>query len=177
MHCSQDAWIKSMSRYRRLYVPGGTYFFTVNLQNRGSDILVRHIDTIRAAYQSVSRKRPFETLAAVVLPDHLHCIWRLPEGDQDFSTRWRLIKDGVSKRLPARCAPYRPGTRRAKAVWQHRFWEHLVRDEEELGAYTDYIHSNPVKHGHASCVEAWPYSTWHRNRKLVTSPSGLSTGE
>ncbi len=153
-----------MSDYRRYRIQGGTYFFAVNLQDRTQSLLVDHIDPFRAAYRSVAERHRFETLAIVVLPDHLHAIWRLPEGDADYSTRWRLIKSEFVLRIrPAREAkPRRPGER---GVWQRRFWEHAVRDDAELAAYTDYIHWNPVKHGHVAELDDWPFSSWHRFKR------------
>ncbi len=99
-----------MPNYRRLYVPGGTYFFTANLVRRDSHLLVEHIDALRAAYADAAKAQPFETVAICVLPNHLHCIWTLPEGDSDFSGRWRRIKAGFSRRLP-RTADLAPGRR------------------------------------------------------------------
>ena len=150
-----------MAEYRRWRVRGGTYFFTVNLQDRRQAFLTEYIDEFRHAYRTVAKKHPFETLAIVVLPDHLHAIWRLPDGDADFSTRWRLIKGGFSRRVRLRgeASPRRTGERN---VWQRRFWEHVVRDADELAAYTNYIHWNPVKHGHVTDLDDWPYSSWHR---------------
>jgi len=103
----------------------------------------------------------------VLLPDHLHCIWTLPDGDHDISTRWLLIKRSVS-RFSAGMA-LDPDTRRASmrkhresTIWQRRFWEHQIRDERDLERHVEYIHFNPVKHGHAARVVDWPYSTFHR---------------
>lgn len=149
-----------MPDYRRLYAPGGTYFFTVNLRDRSSDLLVREIDVLRAAWRDVATKRPFETVAAVVLPEHLHAIWRLPEDDDDFSTRWSLIKAGFTRRLGA--ASKSVGRKRERNIWQRRFWEHLIRDDEDMAAHIDYVHGNPVKHGLVADMGDWPYSTLHR---------------
>jgi putative transposase len=93
-----------MSNYRRHYVPGGTWFFTVNLQNRQSDLLTRHIADLRAATATVKRSKPFTINAWVILPEHMHCIWTLPEGDSDFSARWRDVKKRSHETL--RCATY-----------------------------------------------------------------------
>jgi putative transposase len=151
-----------MPNYRRLYQPGGDYFFTVNLADRSSDALVRNIDALRHAWSYANARYPFETLAAAVMPDHLHCIWRLPPGDRDFSTRWSLLKGHFSRSL-ARSGEAPPGRRAGeRAVWQRRFWEHFIRDEDDLARCADYIHANPVKHGHCARVDQWPYSTWRK---------------
>jgi len=152
-----------MSTFRRCRVPGGTYAFTLHLQQPGSALLTERIHALRAAYAATHRERPFETLAIVVLPDHLHAIWRLPPGDADFSTRWRLIKAGFSRTLP-------PGRRRAthrrkneKGIWLRRFWEHRIRDEAELAACKRYVWSDPVRHGLVAAVPDWEHSSWHRD--------------
>ncbi len=155
--------IGAMTDYRRNRVPGGSYFFTVNLLDRNSDLLVAHVGALREAVQDVRRRAPFHIDAWVVLPEHLHCMWTLPEGDADFSSRWRDIKKGFSKRLPA--GEDRSASRIAKGergIWQRRFWEHTIRDERDYGAHMDYIHFNPVKHGLVMNVAEWPYSTFHR---------------
>ena len=150
-----------MPDYRRLRVPGGTYFFTVNLQNRSDDLLVRHVDELRAAWRAVRQQHMFHELAWVILPNHLHCIWRLPEGDSDFALRWRLIKTRFTKSLP-RTFNEPPERRKGeRLVWQRRYWEHLVRDDDDLTRLTDYIHWNPVKHGLVKDVDDWPHSSWH----------------
>jgi putative transposase len=151
-----------MSDYRRLYVPGGTYFFTVNLHDRRSDLLVRHIDLLRQSWREVSHLEPFETLAAVVLPDHLHLVISLPEGDPDFPVRLRLLKSGFTRRLPAEVkSSGRKGERR---VWQRRYWEHVIRNQADLEAHINYVHFSPVKHGLVAEMDDWPYSTWHRRK-------------
>ena len=171
-----------MPFYRRLYVPGGTYFFTVNLQDRRSRLLVEHVDALRAAYRYGRSRRPFETVAICILPEHLHCIWTLPEDDHDFSTRWRLIKSAFSRALPVDVDPA-PGRRAGeRGIWQRRFWEHAIRDDADLAAHVDYIHANPVKHGHAADMDEWPYSSWRRYRRDVgrewtPSPETLRVGE
>ena len=151
-----------MPNYRRLYVPGGTYFFTVNLLDRRSRLLTDEIASLRAAYARVARTWPFETLAICVLPDHLHCVWTLPDGDADFSTRWRLIKLNFSKSLPKACDPAKGRRPAERGIWQRRFWEHAVRDADDLEACVTYVHWNPVKHGLVTEIADWPYSSWHR---------------
>ncbi|MEM9262427.1 MAG: transposase [Pseudomonadota bacterium] len=152
-----------MPEYRRWHKPGGVYFFTVNLADRRQRLLVEHIDRLRASIAKVRAAHPFEIEAAVILPDHLHMMWRLPEGDSDYSTRWRLIKSGFVRGLAV------PGRQREslarkgeRGIWQRRFYEHVVRDETDYANHVDYIHFNPVKHGHASRPVDWPHSSIHR---------------
>ena len=151
-----------MSDYRRLFVPGGTYFFTLNLRDRRSDLLVKHIDLLRESWKEVSKTRPFETLAAVILPDHMHMVISLPEDDADYPSRLRLLKSGFTRRLPDDAKS--KGRKGERNVWQRRYWEHAIRDEADLEAHVNYVHYNPVKHGHVNEMDAWPYSTWHRHK-------------
>lgn len=149
-------------RYRRTNEAGGTYFFTVNLAERNSDLLVSHIDDLRAVTQAVKQVHPFAMLAMVVLPEHLHAIWRLPSGDADYPMRWSLIKAGFSRRLAKTESVH--ASRRAKrerGIWQRRYWEHQIRDETDLARHVDYIHYNPVKHGWVTRPVDWPHSTLH----------------
>lgn len=106
-----------MSNYRRSNIPGGTWFFTVNLRNRQSDLLTRHIDRLRTVTAAIKRKKPFLINAWVILPEHMHAIWTLPEGDTDYSGRWRDIKKTFTRELGMR------------EVWQPRFWEHAIRNQ------------------------------------------------
>ena len=150
-----------MSRYRRAKTSGGTYFFTVTLADRSSDLLVRHVDLLHRAYGSVQKRYPFETIAICIFPDHLHAIWSLPAGDADFPLRWSLIKSGFSRSFPA--APSRSSSKtakREKGIWQRRYWEHLIRDSSDLERHVDYIHF-PVKHGLVPRVHDWRHSSFH----------------
>jgi len=151
-----------MSNYRRRYVPGGTYFFTVRLARSGDDTLVRQVDLLRTAVRAEKDAHPFEILEMVVLPDHLHAIWRLPERDSDFSNRWRRIKSTVSRQLPARPTSPSKQRRGEKGIWQRRFWEHQIKSESELMHYRIYCWHNPVWHGYVSRAVDWPYSSFHR---------------
>ena len=153
-----------MPDYRRAYHPGGTYFFTVNLLERcGNDLLIRHIDLLRDAVRRVRHNYPFDIHGWVVLPDHLHCIIQLPHDDCNFSLRWRLIKSGFSKSLlPVERRSKVRLRRGERGIWQRRFWEHLIRDEQDYVAHMDYVHINPVKHSLVGQVADWPYSTFHR---------------
>jgi putative transposase len=150
---------------------GGTYFFTLTLADRSSDILVREIDRLRAVYLLVQQARPFETVAICILPDHLHAIWTLPPGDADFATRWNLIKGGFSRGIPA--AHGRSASKlakREKGIWQRRYWEHVIRDENDLARHVDYVHFNPVKHGLVSRVSDWTHSSFHLYVKRAQLP-------
>lgn len=157
-----------MSNYRRANLAGGYYFFTVLTYNRRK-ILVdsRTRECLRKAWQKTRTKYPFEITAMCLLPEHVHCIWRLPEGDNDFSTRWRLIKryftkdylDAGGKELKQSDSRKGKGE---KGVWQRRFWEHQIRDEQDLQNHIDYIHYNPLKHSLVKTVEEWPWSTYHK---------------
>jgi len=153
-----------MPRYRRNWVPGGTYFFTVNLlQLRDSRLLVEHIGTLREAVRACKAKTPFDIDAWVVLPEHMHCIWTLPPDDADYSGRWRAIKKQFTKAIPVN--EYRSPVRikRAeRAIWQRRYWEHTIRDEQDYENHVNYVHFNPVKHGWVKAVKDWPYSSFHR---------------
>jgi putative transposase len=152
-----------MSHYRRARIEGGTFFFTVVLADRSSDVLVRHVDRLRRIYRTVEQKYPFRTIAICVLPDHIHAVWSLPEGDANFPLRWNLIKSGFSRGLAHghdRSASNR--ARRETGLWQRRYWEHVIRNEKDLTRHIDYIHFNPVKHGHVARVRDWPYSSFHR---------------
>jgi len=150
-----------MPEYRRNRVPGGTFFFTANLANRRSDLLVRDIETLRAAVRAVRVKAPFYIDAWVILPDHMHCIWTLPAGDADFSGRWRAFKIRFSKSFPdfQAKAPSRVPCR-GRGIWQKRFWEHTIRDERDYRTHMDYVHFNPVKHGFVAHAADWPFSTF-----------------
>ena len=106
-----------------------------------------------------------------VLPDHLHAVWTLPEGDADFAKRWQLIKSTFSRALPSgeRISESRIA-RRERGIWQRRYWEHTIRDENDFARHVDYIHINPVKHGLVTRVRDWPFSSFHRMVKLGIYP-------
>ena len=142
-----------MVNYRRNRVPGGTYFFTVNLHDRTSTLLVDRIDDLRTSFRAVREKHPFHIDAMVVLPDHLHAIWTLPAGDDGYATRWRLIKTRFTQSLGPAAVP---------KIWQHRYWEHTICDDYDFETHVNYVHINPVKHGHVKLASAWPHSSIHR---------------
>jgi putative transposase len=151
-----------MVQYRRQYTPGGSFFFTLTLRNRRLSLLTDHRDLLRAAFREVRAARPFRIDAIVILPEHLHAVWTLPAQDADFSNRWRLIKGGFTRRLKARGINLMPDARGEHGLWARRFWEHSLRDERDLRQHVDYIHFNPVKHGHVSRPVDWPHSSLHR---------------
>jgi putative transposase len=152
-----------MSSYRRARVAGGSYFFTVTLEDRSSSLLVDRIDALRQAFASTRVELPFRIDAVAVLPDHLHCIWTLPEGDSDYSSRWQRIKGRFSRACPAgEAISASRGRKRERGIWHRRYWEHTLRDGGDYASHVDYIHYNPVKHGHAGRVLDWPHSSFHR---------------
>lgn len=158
-------------QYRRAFVPGGSWFFTVvTCDRRPIFASADAVDVLRDAFRHVRAKHRFATDAIVVLPDHLHCIWTLPPGEADFATRWRLLKTRVTQGLD-------PALRGDGRIWQHRFWEHLLRDEDDFARHVDYIHFNPVKHGLVDSAAEWPHSTFHRYVATGVLPVdwGLST--
>jgi putative transposase len=161
-----------MTNYRRNRLPGGTYFFTLATTERHLDLLVRYVQELRTALRAEHQRAPFVNLAFVVLPDHMHAIWRLPQGDSDYSNRWRRIKAGFSRLIPS--GEHVSKSREMKGergIRQRRFWEHTVRDEDDLRNHMDYIHFNPVKHGLVSRVSDWPHSTFHEYvRRGVYTP-------
>jgi putative transposase len=160
-----------MANYRRNFAVGGTYFFTVNLADRRRTLLTEHIGLLRASFRSVRARHPFTIEAAVILPEHLHTIWTLPDGDADFATRWRLIKSTFSRNLaPREAVSASRAAKSERGIWQRRYWEHTVRDDDDFARHLDYIHFNPVKHGHAARVHDWPYSSFHRWVRLGAYP-------
>lgn len=180
----------AMSRYIRPKVPGAVVFFTVALVDRGADTLVRHVDVLRQAVAVTKGKRPFGIDAWVVLPDHMHCVWTLPEGDCDYSSRMAAIKArftrdvrrsgftptplprngyGANAGRVRRGGAYEervgvnPDLRGEAPIWQKRFWEHHIRGDEDFAAHVRYCWINPVKHGLVGHPREWPYSSWHRD--------------
>jgi putative transposase len=151
-------------QYRRWRREGGIYFFTVVTQERQtlfSD--PENVQLLRQAFARVKAKLPFRIPGFVILPDHLHCLWVLPVDDGDFSTRWRLIKSHFSRNY-SKVNMIRTSSRhhkREKMIWQRRFWEHFIRDENDFIRHLEYIHLNPVKHGYVVDPAEWPYSSIH----------------
>jgi putative transposase len=171
----------TMTYYRRMRT-GNTFFFTLVSFDRRPILCHPKIrDSLRLAIQNLRQTYPFSIDGWVLLPDHLHCIWTLPEGDSDFSTRWSLIKRSVSRF--SRELALDPDARDASAkkhrestIWQRRFWEHLIRDDVDFERHLDYIHFNPVRHGYAGRAVDWPYTTIHRYVKDGIYPSDWSGG-
>ena len=151
-----------MSNYRRPKLTNVPIFFTVTLADRNSDLLVREIDLLRQAVRLTKAERPFEIDAWVVLPDHLHCIWRLPGDDTDYPTRWRLIKSRFSREVPLGQVRRSHVKRQERGVWQRRYWEHHIRDEADFAAHVQYCRLNPVKHGLVERPEDWVFSSFRR---------------
>jgi len=153
-------------QYRRAFLPGASYFFTVvTEQRRPVFAAAAAVDVLRNAFRTIQSRRPFELDAIVIMPDHLHCIWTLPPDDADFSTRWRLIKTHFTKHCDPALHSHANSSRLArteKAVWQHRYWEHLLRDETDYARHVEYIHYNPVKHGYVASAIEWPHSSFKR---------------
>ena len=151
-----------MTEYRRHRLKGGAYFFTVNLAVRNRELLTERIDVLRESFGLVKSQHPFNIDAVIVLPEHLHTIWTLPEGDDDFSCRWRQIKSHFSRHIEKGERISKSRARKQEhGIWQKRFWEHRIKDDEDFIKHVDYIHYNPVKHGYVRYVVDWPYSSFH----------------
>jgi putative transposase len=166
----------SVTNYRRNFVPGGSFFFTVNLADRRSRLLTERVGLLREAFRYVRARHPFTVDAIVVLPDHLHAIWTLPPRHADYAMRWRLIKAFFSRGIDTgewiSASRERKGER---GIWQRRYWEHTLRDERDFEQHCDYIHFNPVKHGHARAAAEWPHSSFRRFVKLGIYPIDWAT--
>lgn len=158
---------RNRMQYRRAKTPGGTYFFTVvTYQRRKILCEPDNIALLREVFRSVMTNHPFTIDAIVILPEHLHCIWTLPENDSDFSTRWRLIKSEFSRCCHPKYKQQLSASRQRKqeqAIWQRRFWEHVIRDERDFTQHVEYIHYNPVKHGLVRSPKDWEFSSFHRD--------------
>ncbi len=156
-----------MPNYRRLY-GGSAYFFTVVTYNRIPILAVEESRQIlHQVWEIVRERHPFTTVAICLLPDHIHAIWTLPESDNDYSMRWKEIKRQFTHRyLPRVGSGEERSLSRKKrseaAIWQRRFWEHTIVDDDDLARHVDYIHFNPVKHGLVRQVKDWPWSSFHR---------------
>ncbi|HEV2613640.1 MAG TPA: transposase [Gammaproteobacteria bacterium] len=150
-----------MVHYRRIYVQGGCYFFTVILQNRKSKTLIENIDLLRASMKQVQKENFYEVKAIVVLPEHVHCILKLPENDSDHSQRWRKIKSYFTRKIKEKGVNIPRNAQGECLLWQRRYWEHTIRDEKDFENHVNYIHYNPVKHGYVKSVVDWPYSSFH----------------
>ena len=158
-------------RYKRVIIPGATYFFTINLLNRKSTLLVDHIEKLRLSFHRVHKVHFFEIEGIVILPDHIHMMMTLPIDDSNFSMRIRLIKGFFSQQIKSDeyITPIRK-KKRERGIWQRRFWEHFIRDEEDYENHLNYIHYNPVKHGYVKQASDWPYSSIHRSIRTGILP-------
>ena len=160
-----------MTNYRRNFILGGTFFFTLNLADRRQRLLSERVDILRSAFRETRARHPYSIEAMVVLPDHLHAVWTLPEHERDFATRWRLIKSAFSRALPrSENISASRASKGERGIWQRRYWEHTIRDERDLAQHMDYIHFNPVKHGLVARVRDWPRSSFHRMVRLGVYP-------
>lgn len=160
-----------MVQYRRNLVAGGTYFFTVTLVDRRSNLLIRHIDVLRESLKKVQQHHPFEIVAWVVLPDHLHAVWTLPSDDSDYPGRWRAIKSHFVRAVKKHGVAISMRADGSAILWQRRFWEHTIKNDDDLRRCVDYCYINPVKHGLVKSVVDWPYSSFHRDVKRGIYPS------
>jgi putative transposase len=167
--------------YRRAKIAGGTYFFTVVTHNRRQFLCEPdNISLLRDAFRCIMQNHPFKIEAIVILPEHLHCIWTLPDEDDNFSTRWRLIKEYFSRRCaPQYCDQISTSRQKKqeKAIWQRRFWEHYIKDEKDFINHVEYIHYNPVKHGLVQSPKDWEYSSFSRYVKAGIYDLNWGTGE
>ena len=161
-----------MPNYRSTYIQGGCWFFTVNLQNSRSNLLLDEIVKFRLAYAQTQNHHPFQTNAIVILPNHIHAIWTLPRHDTDYSMRWRRVKSLFSKSLPKDEVRTNVQLKRGeRGIWQRRFWEHAIRDENDFERHVHYCYGNPVKHGLVKDIADWPYSSYHRDVATGDYPS------
>ena len=172
-------------KFRRDATPGGTYFFTVVTCNRRPVLVLPPVlEALRLSVAQVRTAWPFASLAWVVLPDHLHALWRLPDGDPDHSRRWGEIKRRAGRSVrtahgfatPSNASAQR---RHESGLWQRRYWEHRIRDDEDLRRHVDYIHFNPVKHGLVARAVDWPHSSFHAyvERGWLTADWGVAVEE
>ena len=153
-----------MPRYLRPRAPGATIYFKVCLAEHGSTLLIDEINSLRAAVGLTRRARPFYVDAWVVLPDHMICVWTLPEGDTDFPTRWRQIKTRFSRSLPRKTRTASQLARRERGIWQRRYWEHHIRDTQDYHQHMKACHDAPTKLGLVSRSRDWPYSSFYLDR-------------
>ena len=166
-----------MVHYRRAKTPGACYFLTLALRDRASDLLARHHAQLGDALRLVRQQKPYRVPAIVLLPDHLHMLMQLPDGDADFSARVRLLKSSFVNALRVQDVQGVSFNAKGEAnIWQRRFWEHLIRDERDFAAHVDYIHFNPLKHGLVERLSAWPFSSFHRYVKHGLLPVGWAGG-
>lgn len=150
-----------MVRYRRNFLGGGTYFFTATLADRRSSALIRNVDALRSSFRTVRQAHPFAIDAIVILPDHLHIVMTLPDGDRGYPVRWQLIKRRFTEAVEKGGTAIPRHANGEYALWQRRYWEHTIRNDRDFERHVDYIHFNPVKHGLVTRVSDWPHSSFH----------------
>jgi putative transposase len=154
--------------YRRAFQPGGTFFLTLVTERRAPLFATDDARAmLRNAIENCRKLHPFVLHAIVLLHDHLHLLITLPAGDSDFSRRITSIKSAFTRSCLAAGHHEQPRSRsrlrqRSRGVWQRRFWEHTIRDENDRIRHLDYIHFNPVKHEYVDCPHAWPHSSFHQ---------------
>jgi len=163
-----------MVNYRRSKTPGALYFFTVTLRNRQSNLLITHINDLRHAMKTVQIQHPYKIEAIAILPDHLHTIWQLPKNDNNYSLRWQRIKGIFTRRIIKKGMKIAKNHRGEYPIWQRRFWEHTIRNENDFENHVNYIHHNPIKHGLVKKVKDWPYSSLHKYIREGLLPPGWS---
>ena len=158
-----------MVNYRRSRVAGGSYFFTVNLRNRQSTVLIDHIEVLRKSFEKLKERHPLRIDAVVILPEHLHTIWTLAEDDMHYPVRWQYLKSHFTRALLKKGVGLSKNHNGEYNLWQRRYWEHVIRDEVDMQKHIEYIHYNPVKHGLVGRVKDWPHSSFHRyvEKRLV----------
>jgi putative transposase len=151
-----------MVNYRRVYIPGGLFAFTLALYDRHQSLLIEHIQQFKASLAYTKQRFPFDCIAICVLPEHIHMIWQLPVDAHDYSTRIRILKEQFTRHLLMQGHQTDRRDKTARCIWQRRFWEHAIRSSSELQRQVDYLHYNPVKHGWVNRVCDWPHSSFHR---------------
>lgn len=150
-----------MVNYRRDITPGACYFLTWTLQNRKANYLTNHIEILKKSYNKAKQRYPFKTLAYVILPDHIHVIWKMPPDSCHYSKGIQLIKSQFTRSLVKEGVPLKKNHRGEYNLWQNRFWEHLIRDEADFQQHIKYIHYNPVKHNLVEKTQDWSFSSVH----------------
>ncbi len=166
-----------MPEYRRSWVPGGTFFFTLVTFNRRPIFSSEaNCQLFTRVWNDVQSRHPFESIAACVLPDHIHAIWKLPEDDADYPMRWKEIKRLFTQEynrnnLKGMVRSQSQQIQGEATIWHRRYWEHTIRDQDDLNAHIDYVHINPLKHGLVNMVKEWPWSSFHRYVRMGIYPT------
>lgn len=163
-----------MPNYLRPNISGATIFFTVNVARHNRTVLTDEIERLREAVRQTKAERPFDIDAWVVLPHQMHCIWKLPVGDGDFPTRWRLIKSRFSRGLPEGMKRNSHELRRERGIWQRRYWEHHIRDNADHMRHLRHCWFAPVRHGLVKAPTDWPYSSIHRDARYLPDVAAAS---